>query len=79
MSHSGDGRNPSPLGEGKIVAVPEGDKTPPTEVGGLRMKRAHLSRLPVDAPAQSPGLSRGLIEFHESKDEHYKIWEELAD
>ena len=37
---SGDGGNPSPLGEEKTVEVPEGDETPPTEVGGLRMKRA---------------------------------------
>ena len=36
---SGDGGNPSPSGEEKIVDVPEGDETPPTEVGGLRMKR----------------------------------------
>ena len=31
---SGDGRNPSPSGEAKFVDVPEGDETPPTEVGG---------------------------------------------
>ncbi len=50
----GDGGNPSPLGEEKIVEVPEGDETPPTEVGGLRMKRAHEVDFQSTRPRNPP-------------------------
>ena len=42
----------------KIVAVPEGDKTPPTEVGGLRMKRAAGS---TNNEEREPVQIRGLL------------------
>ena len=51
---SGDGGNPSPLGEEKIVEVPEGDEIPPTEVGGLRMKRAHEVDFQSTRPRNPP-------------------------
>jgi len=55
----GDGGNPSPLGEEKFVEVPEGDEIPPTEVGGLRGRRAPFGRIPFDARAAIPRLEAG--------------------
>ena len=54
VSLSGDGGNPSPLGEERFVEVPSGDETPPTEVGGLRMKRAHEVGFQSTRPRNPP-------------------------
>ncbi len=61
---SGNGRSASPSGEATILDVPGGDESHrPTEVGGFRMQRARVGRIPFDTPAESPGVKPGVVQL----------------